>query len=127
MVPEESLLLHPGSLRFWFVANAPKGRTMPSPFWVANPFSPCDLGPQLKSSPVNNLAKGGVGLSIPVLPEKRASGILRQGQRKILFYLKRCCFKLDAFTPIVHICIHLYTSVYIRKYPHASVYVWIHL
>ena len=40
-----------------------KGKTTPSLFWVTNPFSPCDLGPQLKSSPVNNRIRGGVGLS----------------------------------------------------------------
>ena len=69
-----------------------KGKTTPSLFWVTNPFSPCDLGPQLKSSPVNNRTRGGVGLSILFLLGKRAYGVLRQGQRNILFYLKRCCF-----------------------------------
>ena len=101
MVSEERLPLHPGLLRFWFVASAPKGRTTPSPFWVANPFSPYDLGPQLKSSPVNNRARGGVGLSLLVVPGKGAYGILWRGQLNILFFLKRCCFKLGAFTPIV--------------------------
>ena len=86
--------------RFSVVANVPnRGRTMPSPFWVANPFSPCDLDPQLKSSPMNNRTRGGVGLSA-ILPGQRAYGVIRQGQHNILFDLTRCCFKLDAFIPL---------------------------
>ena len=97
----------PEIVTFSVVANAPnRGRTMPSPFWVANPFSPCDLDPQLKSSPMNNRTRGGVGLSA-ILPGQRAYGVIRQGQHNILFDLTRCCFKLDAFIPLLFVCFPL--------------------
>ena len=62
---------------------------MPSLFWAAYPVSPGSLGPLAKSSPMNNQTRGGVGLSIHVLPEQRAYGILWQVQHNLLFYLTR--------------------------------------
>ena len=86
---------------------------MPSPFWFANPFAPCDLGSQRKSSSMNNRARGGVGRSLhTLLPGKRAYGVLRQGQSNPLIYLTRRC---ESWMP------PLPSYVYVHVYVFASV------
>ena len=61
---------------------------MPSPFWITNPFSPSDLGPQHKSSPLNNWIE--VVSDLPILPPRKgAYGIVLQDT--FLSYFKRRC------------------------------------